>query len=89
MCQVRQPTRFWKSKLISDKRCKFWCRARLRQVLIHAVTGDVGARRGLLRMALIDRYFGVLFDVLLVFTPEIRACACCDNIAHNPGVPAG
>jgi hypothetical protein len=42
-------------------------------VLIQAVTGDVGARRGLLRMALINRYFGAFFDVLLVFTPEIRA----------------
>jgi hypothetical protein len=30
----------------------------------------------ILRMALINRYFGVFFDVLLVFTPEICACAC-------------
>lgn len=91
MCEVRQPARFWKSKLISDKRSKFSCRARGRQVLIQAVTGDVGARRGLLRMALLNRYFGVFFDVLLAFTPEVRACARCkiENIALNPGVPAG
>ena len=50
--------------------------------------GLVAASR---RSTLINRYFGVVFDVLLAVTPEIRACACreIDIVAHNTGVSAG